>query len=438
MDRCVIRTLRLADGSLRVDRPAVARLVSSDGCVGCGVRRWTFDANRYEPRNLVIPDPDPGRNRSTRLPGFFLVSGSVRLYHTHGEPTMTRRKQRQPHRGRRNVAGPPATAPRARRFKYVLARVALLLGSLVLFLALVETVLHVGLLDQATWAHPTWYPPRLVAKDKEIDLANYRYAQGNPYRFTDKVRTYKRLPGTKRLAVLGDSFIWGDGLPWPETWNHKLERLFQNDPNDKVEVISWGRNGWSTADELPFLITEGGKFELDGLLVGYSTNDPDMGLVRQYDLKWQDAALWRPVKWALPDTFAFVSQGVNRFLWKHTKYGYGNWLDRLYEPDNMKQYREVLRTLAQVAKDRNLPLVVVLTPNNHGEQFRRYFDTVIPLLEELQIPYLDLYPMVKEELGHVPARALAASPVDGHPGVLLTDLFARHTYAYAKAHSPLK
>jgi len=38
----------------------------------------------------------------------------------------------------------------------------------------------------------------------------------------------------------------------------------------------------------------------------------------------------------------------------------------------------------------------------------------------------------------MPARALAASPVDGHPGVLLTDLFARHTYAYVKEHFPLK
>jgi hypothetical protein len=144
------------------------------------------------------------------------------------------------------------------------------------------------------------------------------------------------------------------------------------------------------------------------------------------------------VKWVLPYTFNFVSQGVNRLLGKHTKYGYRSWLDRLYEPDNMKQYREVLRALAQVARDRQLPLVVVLTPNNYRPMFRHYFDIVIPLLEELQIPYLDLYPMVKEELGHVPARALPANPVNGHPGVLLTELFARHAYAYVKEHFPLK
>ncbi len=349
---------------------------------------------------------------------------------------MSRKKQGRPHRRHPHASGPQATAPRAQRLKYVLVRAALLLGSLVVCLVLLEVVLRLGWLDQVTWEHPTWYPPRLVAKDKEITLANYQFAQGNPYRFTDKARAYKRVPGTKRLAVLGDSFIWGDGLPWPETWNHKLERLFQNDPNTKVEVISWGRNGWSTADELRFLISEGSKFELDGLIVGYSTNDPDMGLFQRVDLKWQNAALWQPVKWTY--TFDFVSQGVNRFLWKHTRYGYGTWLDRLYGEENMKRYRDVWRTLAQVANDRRLPLVVVMTPNNHGEQFRRYFDAVIPLFEELQIPYLDLYPMVKEELGQVPARALAASPVNGHPGVLLTDLFAHHTYTYVKEHFPLK
>jgi len=351
---------------------------------------------------------------------------------------MTRKKPIKTRRRKRNVVDQHATIPMKRRCIYLLARVSLTLISLLLCLVVLEIVLRMGLLDQTTSEHPVWYPPHLKARDEEIDLANYRFARQNPYGFTDKIRTYTRPPGTKRLAVLGDSFVFGDGIPWTETWSHKLERLFNDDPDCNVEVIHWSRNGWSTAHEFSFLNTEGRKYELDALIVGWTANDPNIVLVESFDLTWQDAPHWSPVKWVLPYTFAFVSSGVNHIMCKYTtKYGYNNWLNRLYTEENLKYYRGVLHDLAQVARERNLPLVFVLTPNNHNERFRRYYDAVIPLFEELQIPYLDLYPAVKKELGHMPTRALCANPADGHPGKHLTELFARHTYAYAKEHFPL-
>jgi ankyrin repeat protein len=241
------------------------------------------------------------------------------------------------------------------------------------------------------------------------------------------------------LAVLGDSFIWGDGIPWKETWNHKLEHLFSNDPNYDVEVIHWGRNGWSTKDELNFLMEEGMKYELDGLIVGWGVNDPDVGRIKEIRLHWQEAPRWSLVRRLIPYTFALVSSGINNIVYKtSTNYGYNNWLNRLYTEENLNEYRKVLAMLALVTRKRDLPLLIVMTPNNHSERFIRYYGAVIPLLEELQIPYLNLYPAVKEELGHMPNYALRANPADGHPGKDLTELFSRHTYAYVKAHFPLE
>jgi hypothetical protein len=224
-----------------------------------------------------------------------------------------------------------------RRGCRLLKRFSLTLVSLLLCLIALEAVLRVGLLDQATSEHPVWIPPRLRAKDRKIDRANSQFARQNPYRFTDKVRSYTRPRGMKRLAVLGDSFIWGDGIPWTETWSHKLERLFDSDPDYNVEVIHWGRNGWSTADELDFLIEEGGKYELDGLIIGWASNDPDVGRIKRGDLKWQNAPCWTPVKRVLPYTFAFVSSGINNIVSAHSdKYGYDNWLNHLYSKENLK------------------------------------------------------------------------------------------------------
>ena len=49
--------------------------------------------------------------------------------------------------------------------------------------------------------------------DHEIDERNLRFAEKNIYEFTDTHRAFKKKAGVTRIAVIGDSFIWGDGIP---------------------------------------------------------------------------------------------------------------------------------------------------------------------------------------------------------------------------------
>jgi hypothetical protein len=68
-----------------------------------------------------------------------------------------------------------------RRCILLLARISLLLTSLILCLVALEIALRMGLLDQTKSKHRVWIPPHLKAIDRKIDLANYQF--GSTRRF---------------------------------------------------------------------------------------------------------------------------------------------------------------------------------------------------------------------------------------------------------------
>lgn len=61
----------------------------------------------------------------------------------------------------------------------------------------------------------------------------------------DRERTRVKPPGTRRIAVLGDSFAFGYGVEGDAAWPAVLERLLP--PGD--EVLDSGVGGHSTQDE---------------------------------------------------------------------------------------------------------------------------------------------------------------------------------------------
>ena len=98
-----------------------------------------------------------------------------------------------------------------------------------------------------------------------INRRNAEYAKGNSFGFTDRERTRTKPKGVFRIAVLGDSFIWGSGLDYEQIWSHKLERKLLAE-YDSIEVMSWGLCGWSTLDEFNFYKEHGKDFDIDLLM----------------------------------------------------------------------------------------------------------------------------------------------------------------------------
>jgi lysophospholipase L1-like esterase len=81
--------------------------------------------------------------------------------------------------------------------------------------------------------------------------------------------------GQRRVLVLGDSFTFGEGVRWPDTFTVQLETLLRAETGLDVAVLNAGIPAWSTSDEIAYLAAKGITFEPDLIVVVYVLNDAD-------------------------------------------------------------------------------------------------------------------------------------------------------------------
>lgn len=84
----------------------------------------------------------------------------------------------------------------------------------------------------------------------------------NGHGLRDREYSYSRVPGKKRVLVLGDSFVWGLGVGLDQTFSKRLEALLTD-----TEVINAGVPGYSTDQELLWLERQGTKYKPDLVIV---------------------------------------------------------------------------------------------------------------------------------------------------------------------------
>lgn len=306
-------------------------------------------------------------------------------------------------------------------------------------LCLLEGLLHPHWLDSATTEQPIWIHPDFQRAGQEIDAANERLADRNPYGFTDRVRSVRKPTGRRRIAILGDSFLWGSGLDPDAIWSHRLEkRIGATHPN--IEVMSWGCRGWSTLDEFAFFKDHGVDYDIDLLIVGFVSNDPDLFYTSLCIPQWPHAALLSPFREMFPYVHGFFTAHVNNILERTILHGYGydNWERGLYNPVNLSHYSRLLRALALYCREHDVELLFVLTPTNAAPIYADDFGKIKPLLRNEGIPYLDLYPATRSRFQNVNTRSLWAHPADSHPGALMTALFADEVYSYLESTETLR
>lgn len=104
------------------------------------------------------------------------------------------------------------------------------------------------------WAHTPWtsysYPVRETGRVVEVRI--------NSRGLRDREVAYEKAPGVFRVLVLGDSFTEGPHVDLADTYPKRLERLLEG-AGQRAEVINAGVGGYSTDQELLFLMREGGS-----------------------------------------------------------------------------------------------------------------------------------------------------------------------------------
>jgi hypothetical protein len=265
--------------------------------------------------------------------------------------------------------------------------------------------------------------------DERVNRRNFAFASANPFVFTDRPRTAAKPKGVYRIAVLGDSFIWGDGLPYEKVWSHKLEQQLTA-AYDSVEVISWGHNGWSTRDEFIFFKEHGIDFDIDLLIIGWVENDPDLGQIKQ--IIPRDPAQEYPLTFRISPTLAKL------FVHNNPRNSYQESMEAMYGDQNMKEYGKLLKQFHSYLSDRDIPVLIVMTPGpDFKNDKRKLFDAAKPLIIQAGFNCYDLYDPVQEKLHRYHAWELQANPINSHPGDLMTEEFANDVRAYLEQNKYL-
>jgi hypothetical protein len=325
--------------------------------------------------------------------------------------------------------------------KNALQNMLLLLCSVLFALGMLEVGLRFVPTTLESEA-PLWIPYEHKRVNARIQEKHLQQSKGNRHGFNDREHAFRAAPGVTRIAVLGDSFVWGDGVESSVIWTNKLARLL-TEKGIAAEVLNWGKSGWSTLHEFRFLKTEGIHYDFDLLLVGFVVNDPVMNESQAkrfiYPGGVVDRLIVEPLSRHLfPNAVSFTVDLINAFCDSYLGYGYVHWLNKVYSEENLLKYQALLKTFSEYCRSRHIRMIFVMTPENHSTMLQERFERIIPLLKRADIDYVNLYPDVYRELHHLPNRSLWANPADGHPGDQVTDIYARCVYEHLLKRGYLK
>lgn len=161
----------------------------------------------------------------------------------------------------------------------LIAKLALLLGSLMLTAGVFEVGLRVMVARGAISIDPNVFPTvehrsESMRSDNpglfwELDPSSSLI---NSAGFRDREFDRERFPDTVRIAALGDSVTFGYGVPLEDSFPKVLERIL-NETRPGHEVLNFGVGGYNTSQEIESYRAKARAFQPDIIVLSYVLND---------------------------------------------------------------------------------------------------------------------------------------------------------------------
>lgn len=329
--------------------------------------------------------------------------------------------------------------------KKTLLKILLMISALFLTLTALETFLRLF--------YPIDYlmPPQRIPDDVWNELLHKaspipglayelvpnreKYAHGavvktNSWGMRDDEPRPKEDRSVHRIAVLGDSFTFGFGVPGEDTYPNVLERLLNKEMgNGKFEVLNFGVGGYSTRDETLVLQHKVVDWNPDLVVVGYCLNDPEVDPFQPLHAYYKKTKWWQHV-----NLFRLIAETKLRLDIRI--YGGGDYYRYLHAA-KFRKWQGALKALEEisgVAAERKTPVLMIIFPLTEDKPWEDY-------------PYRDLHRQVKEAAErtgmHVidlyetfrqyPGRSLMVAPEDNHPNKTGHEITADAVYRWISA-----
>jgi hypothetical protein len=270
----------------------------------------------------------------------------------------------------------------------------------------------------------------------------------------------RKEPGTFRIVGLGDSSLFGWGVPVEDSGLKVLERrLNEQFRPQKFEVINCAVPGYNTAMEAETFVRKCIEYAPDLVLLNFNTNDYD---VPEFMRRPNDLSTWRrsylfDVAYSVYEGVMGSEQPLAVFDFRRTTAErQAAHLDE--DPAMPDEYRymvgakgvvRALEKLAAAARERGISLVVFdvkaypgLDPKYRRDELR---DGQRELLEResqrLGFHFLNTYSYFMDYLKQHPdvnvRTVFAVSEADGHPNKLAHSINAEALFNYLVAHQLL-
>jgi hypothetical protein len=247
-------------------------------------------------------------------------------------------------------------------------------------------------------------------------LKDYPKATLNSRGMRDVEHALAKPAGTRRLLVLGDSFVFAQGVADESTCVRHLQRAFDARGGSPVEVIGAGLVGLNTVNEHALLDTLGVRYEPDLVLLSYVLNDPEEHYLTYPHLL--PGSLGNLLDWS---AFYYVCRAIAFRVEVATgrQPTYEKYLHALYDPSlpEWTHHRDALRGIVADARAVGAPVVVAIWPYAQGGHrftpyaFERERGMAVAAAREAGAEVLDLYSTFERD-GY---ENFAVSNADSHP-----------------------
>jgi len=316
-----------------------------------------------------------------------------------------------------------------------------------------------------------------VVENENINLNNYEKILSSfdqPLFKTNAYTAPQPSDTRKRILIVGDSYIWGDGhtninMIWWRQLQWELERRGYHN----VDVIAAGQNGASTQDQFYWLKDTNllAIAKPDIIVFGYVTNDPDMkksdgsrivkqriASVKPEISNTSEAPITASEKLRaisfLPRWFPnLTNELANRVEHKeeyspntkddininneHNGFTYDIWEYKILEGENFDLYEGLVTKLGSFLATLETPsfFVTTATPQNDLEPRYRKIKELFP---KSGIDFIDLTPELMS-LKHSSVASLewTVNPVNGHPSSRATAFYANQVANILQDKYPL-
>lgn len=276
------------------------------------------------------------------------------------------------------------------------------------------------------------WSPDAVQKDREINNSHFICAEVNEFGFNDTNYPLRKKEGYFRIIVMGDSFIWGDGLEKKDIWSRKLETKLRQEY--KVEVLHWGICGWSTQDQYNFLKDKFSQQQdiYDADLIIFGVLDNDLITSDEYKLKKIFISDYLSMPW-LKRRFPYMINKIDTFLYNFfstfpfSDIGHTAYIKKLVSAKNLQIYGQTIGAIKQFLDSKKVRFFFVNTPYA-GKKYISLGDAIEDTMKKQGVYCLNFTKALVEKFKNVNYKKLYASPVNYHPGPLLTEQYALFTY----------